>query len=492
MRGALRTSRVRLVAQPRQNAASAALAALGIGCLLGLAVVGGSLKLLFATAGMLLVAVGAIYPQLLLYAVVILTATLSSMSFGVQVQGVFRLSSYVLDPVRLNVYEILMLCLLVILVARRALDRLPREVPLWITIPCLSSASFYLVQLGRAFLEGVPYREAMTSSNGQYVLLAVASLWCFCEMLSDPGTRLRLLDVLFACAAWRAVYALYRFVFGSGDTANAYAGSGVKLTLWESGDHLLFVFLAAAAMAAWVTGAVTGRRLFLWGVGSLLMTVTVLLSYRRTAWFGLIAALIVVTIVLLRRHERSVVLVPGLLAVVTAVVAWSYDRFASGQGVIARLFPDLVSAGGQTRQGEWALAWRSIVENPILGDLTARRAASLFAYWDTSIVHSGFLFAWMKLGLGGLLSLVTLAAACVVYAVRGLLARGPEHYIALAAVSVVPFAFALSVFELPFVELRVLLVLAIIGALAVRVATACNEASLSAPELGVNDTWARV
>ena len=105
----------------------------------------------------------------------------------------------------------------------------------------------------------------------------------------------------------------------------------------------------------------------------------------------------------------------------------------------------------------------------------ARRAASFFAFWDTAIVHNGFLFAWMKLGLGGLLSLVALAASCVVYAARGVSARGAEEHISLGALSIVPFTLLLAIFELPLVELRAMFVLALAGALAVRVATSLAE-----------------
>jgi O-antigen ligase len=231
------------------------------------------------------------------------------------------------------------------------------------------------------------------------------------------------------------------------------------------------------AIGAWVTERVPGRRLAFWVSGSALMALTIVLSFRRTGWFGLIAALMIVTVVLLGRHRRSLVLIPGLFALVAAVGVWSYTRFSSGGGMFDRLFPDVVSRAGPTRQDEWALAWRAIVDNPILGDLTARRAASLFAFWPTNIVHNAFLFAWMHLGLAGLLSLTVLAAACVAYAIRGVRARGAEEHIALGALGVVPFTLLLAMFETPLIELRTMFILALAGALAVGVATALDEPS---------------
>jgi O-antigen ligase len=117
------------------------------------------------------------------------------------------------------------------------------------------------------------------------------------------------------------------------------------------------------------------------------------------------------------------------------------------------------------------------MDNPVLGDLSARRAASLFAFWPTNIVHNAFLFVWMHLGLAGLLSLTVLAAACVAYAIRGVRARGAEEHIALGALGVVPFTLFLAMFATPLIELRTMFILALVGALAVGVATALDESS---------------
>ncbi len=461
----------------RGSPALAYLITLGVGSALGLVIVGGSLKLVAAALGALFVALGVLYPRLIMYVLVILVVFLSEKAYALQTDDAFRLSGYVLDPVRLNLYEILVYCLLAILVARRALAALPREVPTWVTVPCVVVAFLFLFQLGRSLLAGVPYSEAMYRNNGEYVLAAVAALWCFCELLGDRAKRLQLLDLLFVCATGRAAFALARYAFGAGDTANAYERWSVKVALWESADHLLFVFLIAVAIAAWGGEKVVGRRLTFWAGGSVLMALTVMLSFRRTGWFGLIAALVVVTVVLLGRYGRSLALIPGLLAVVAAIGAWSYTRFASGGSTVERLLPDVFARAGSARQDEWALAWRVVADNPIFGDLMARRAAAWFASWPRAVVHNAFLFAWMHFGLGGLLSLLVLAAVCVAYAVRGVRARGAEEHIALGAVAVVPFTLFLAMFATPLIELRTMLILALVGALAVRVATTVDEPS---------------
>lgn len=440
---------------------------IGIGVLLGLVIVGGSLKVLLACLGVAFVTLGVIYPRLILYLMVIFVACLSETTYGVQARGVFRLSSFILDPLRLNLYEILVYSLLAILIARRTLGSMPRRVPEWISIPCLVSALVLLLQVARTLAAGTPYMDAVNPWNGQYVLAAVAALWCFTELLGERLERLHLLDLLYVCATGRSVYALLQFAFGNGDTANAYLLSGVKVALWESADHLLFVFLIAVSIAAWATGRVTGRRLGFWASGSVFMALTVTSSYRRTGWFGLAAALIVVSVVLLRRHKRSIALVPLVLAMLGAIGAVTYSRFRTGGSLLARLFPDVVSRVGPTRQDEWALAWHTVAHNPFLGELTARRSASWFAFWDTRIVHNAFLFAWIKLGLTGLLSLCFLGATCVVYAIRGVRARTSEEYVSLGVLAIVPFTLLLATFETPLIEMRTMLILALAGALAV-------------------------
>ena len=444
-----------------------------VGLVLAIVVVDGTLKMIIACLGVIFLALGIVYPRLMLYLLVVLVACLSETEYGVQTtHGVFRLASYTLNPVGLNTYEILIYCLFVILVARRTLGRMQRGAPPWITILCLLPALVLLLQLARALLAGTPYMDAANPWNGRFILAGVVALWCFTELFGERTERLHLLDLLYACATGRSIYALFRFVFASGDTANAYRLSGVKISLWEYADHVLFVFLITVAMAAWATGRVTGRRLAFWAGGSVVMTLTVVLSYRRTSWFGLAAALILASVILLRRHRRSLALVAVALAVFGGIAAATYSRFQFGAGLSSRLLPDVVSSAGFTRQDEWALAWQTIVRNPIAGELTARRTASQFAYWDTRIVHNAFLFTWMHLGLAGLLSLCALGGACVVCAIRGVRARGPEEYVSLGVLCIVPFTLALAMFEAPLIELRPVLVLALAGAFAVRVACA--------------------
>ena len=285
-----------------------------------------------------------------------------------------------------------------------------------------------------------------------------------------------LLDLLYVCATGRAAYALFRFAFGSGDPQNAYRVPGVKVALWDSADHLLFAFLIAVVMGAWVTERVGGRRLAFWASGSALMALTTVLSFRRSDWFGLIAALALATIVLLRRRERAVVLLPGAVRCRRRHCRMELRSIHENLRRHHRASPtrsrraDRVDA--PVRVGS-CLAYDC--RQPRLGKSHGATRGRQDPILDTDVVHNAFLFAWMKLGLAGLLSLVALAASCVIYAVRGVKARGPEEHIALGVLSVVPFGLVLCFFESALLSFRTLSVLALAGALAVRVATAPDE-----------------
>ena len=309
----------------------------------------------------------------------------------------------------------------------------------------------------------------MAFTSGRYALAGVAALWCFTQLLDTHKVRLLLLDTLFAVATGRAIYALFRYVLGGGDTADVYRASGVKVALWESADHVLFVMLIVAAIAAWTTERVSRRRSTLWLSASTLMAVTIILSFRRTGWLGLVAGLAIAACFLVPRSKRALALVPVLVGAAAGVLAVSYQRFAGSGSLWTRLFPDLAASQGPTRQAEWALAWKTISRNPIAGDMMARRASSSFAFWDTSFVHNAFLFAWMKFGLLGLLALTSVIVACGRYIYRGVRARSSEDYIALGALSVAPFLLLVSMSGTPLSEIRMVTVLAIAASLGLSV-----------------------
>lgn len=445
------------------------LAAIFGGLFASLVLVHGSLEMILLLPGLLLFGLACVYPRLILWLIVVITVCLPETYYGVEDQSAFRLWAHMLQPIRLNIYEILVYTLFAILLVRRLTHDHKVVLPKSVAIPSVVLVCVYALQLGIGLATGTPYEEAFHRWNGEYVPLGVVTLWCCIQLLHTPKIRLRLLDVLFVLATGRAVYALVRYFFGSGDEADVYRSLGVKVALWESADHMLFVLLIVAAVAGWATQRLTRTRVYLWTPASILMAVTIVLSFRRTGWLGLVAALVVATFFLVRRSKRGFLLIPAILAATAGFLSVSYRRFAGSGSLLARLFPDLTAQVGVTRQDEWALAWQTIARNPVVGDIAARRGGASFAFWDTRIVHNAFLFTWMKFGLLGLLALSSLVLACGRYALLGVRSRCPEDYVALAVVGISPFVAMLTMTGGPLIELRMIIVLALAGSLGVGV-----------------------
>ena len=166
------------------------------------------------------------------------------------------------------------------------------------------------------------------------------------------------------------------------------------------------------------------------------------------------------------------------------IVAFAEQRFTGSGNLLARIFSDLEANNGPTRQQEWALAWRTISRNPLAGDITARRAGSTFANWDTRIVHSALLYAWMKFGLLGMASLAVLPIVVGSYAWRAVRSRGGEAYVALGAVGLAPIILLYSMSADPLIEIRTMLDLALAGALGLLVWLQREDVS----DLGAPDT----
>jgi len=456
-----------LPAERHHTATWAMLAALA-GAAVGVVIVVGSLKLLLLVAGAVLLVLGVVRPQLILWLIVVLTVCFSEARYGLMnPSDTFTLASYVLDPFRLNLYEILIYSLFAVLLMRRVIRQGGPRMPMSIAIPSLVLASACILQLVRGLLEGASYESVVTPFNGQYALMGVVALWCFFQLLGTSDKRLRLLDGLFLLATLRAAYGLFGYFFGDGDSANAYRELGVKVALWDSADHMLFVFLIVTCLAAWATRRLGHPRILLWMPASTLMAVTVLLSFRRTGWLGLAIAVGVAAFLLARRSKRAAILVPAIVMTAAAVLQMSYRRFAGSGSVVSRLFPDLANRTGPTRQDEWAMAWTTITDNPLLGDATSRRVTNALFFWDTRIVHNAFLFTWMKFGFFGLLALVVLAASCLRYAIRAIRERSADEYMGLGVVGIAPFVLLVSVTGTPLIEVRMVIVLALLGSIGV-------------------------
>lgn len=442
-----------------------AIAAVFMGAIAAYILVNGSMKMVLFIPGIALVLAGFFRPEVIFWPLLALNVCFSGQEFATGTQSVWRPGAYILDPFRFNISQILILVLLVILLARWLLGVRMVRVPKPVWIPAVLFLCVYGFQLVRALTAGATYNEVVEPFNGGFVLFGVAAFWCFIQVADTPAKRLRLIDGLFALAAVRSLIALFNYVFGSGDVSNAYRDTGVKVALWEAADHMLFTMLIVIAIAGWATRRIERTRVALWMAGSVIMAVTVMLSFRRASWFGLAAAIALTVVLLAPRSKRAAALGPVVVGMVVGILAFAQQRFVGSGSLLARIFSDLEANKGPTRQQEWGLAWQTITKNPLAGDITARRAGSTFANWDTRIVHNALLYAWMKFGLLGMLSLALLPVACGCYAWRAVRNRVNEAHLAFGAVGLAPIILFYCLAADPLIEIRTMLNLALAGAL---------------------------
>jgi O-antigen ligase len=207
------------------------------------------------------------------------------------------------------------------------------------------------------------------------------------------------------------------------------------------------------------------------------MALTVLLSYRRTGWFGLLFALVLVALVSLRRSQRSLIMVPVFAAVAVGVSLISSARFGA-QGGLWRFLPDVSGTESVSRQVEWGLAWNGIERNLILGGgPMAERLTNPQLFWDPRIVHNAGLFVLLKFGLIGfalLMALVVVAARC---AMRAMATSSTEDHIALGVLATGPFVVLQAMSGTPLIEMRTVILCALFGALAVTISAGASSTS---------------
>ncbi len=445
---------------------------------LGAALGGGQLRTIGYVVGATMVGVAVVRPEVLFWLVVPAVALFDEYAYGVaDPESVFRLHRFGLTQIPLNIDELLVYPLLVILVIHIALrQRKAEPLPLSVGASAFAAGAIVVLQVGRAMAGRVPIADAMSALNGKYVLLFVVALWCFVQVLQSEGMRARLLDVLFALCGARALFALARYVFGEGDPANAYRELGLKVALWESTDHLLFTFLAATAVAALLLGSVGRKRAWTWLALSVPMVVTVLLSYRRTGWFGLLLTLCVLGIAI--GGGKAIPVLAAAVAVAAGGASVMAPRLGQGGTLLERLFPDIEATSGPRRLDDWVLAWEAIRRNAILGNgVTAERGVRL-GEDSAGVIHNAWLFLWIKMGVFAVAAVGALVAAVTWLAWKAARGASRERFVALAVLSTVPYIVLEMSTGTPLIEVRHVLAFAMLFALAICV----SNASVVPPE----------
>lgn len=262
----------------------------------------------------------------------------------------------------------------------------------------------------------------------------------------SPGILVNFCRFVVVATLARASYGIVRYVFLGGDPANAYQNLqriNVKLTFFDIGDGLLCVLgLAISASLLLIRRDEQRSRIWdlIYSATAAAAFVSIVFSYRRTAWIGLVLAS---ALVLWRMKPRIRWMVAfTMMPIVGAGVAYAavqrLGQTRQARGLSGFVY-DLTSSrfGGETdRVLELRFAWESFTGSPLFGIGSWGRYAygHLIPWQDPSdpgsFLHSGVLHIALKTGLPGLVLFCGVILAFV-SRVRSLPKDMPAHAAAL-------------------------------------------------------------
>jgi len=241
----------------------------------------------------------------------------------------------------------------------------------------------------------------------------------------------------------RAAFGLVRWAFLGGDPNNVYANANdikIKLTFFDINDSVLCT-IAFAIAAVNLFQIVKNKRSAFWTAvdwATLLMTAAcVVLSYRRTAWFGFVLAGLIVMwrFPIQRRVQMAVLGMPVMGAGLLYVALKRLGQTKGAGGGFASLFYDMQSrrVGAESeRVLELKLALADFISHPFTGIGTwGRYTGYQQISWQDGkdgglFLHSGLLHIALKAGLPGLILLGGTIWAFVSFTRRALKSLPPE------------------------------------------------------------------
>jgi hypothetical protein len=294
-----------------------------------------------------------------------------------------------------------------------------------------------------------------------------------------PAHATELARFIVLAGLGRALFGLVRWAGFGGDPNNVYANMNairIKLTFFDINDSLLCM-MAFAIAAVHLFQAPRGARSRAWvAIEWLTLAATaacIVLSYRRTAWFGFMLAC---AVVMLRfPWRRRLQLAAAGLPLVGAALVWVGVRRLSqtkgAGGGLAGMFYDMQARrlGPESeRVLELKLALADFLSHPLAGiGAWGRYAGYQQISWQANadgglFLHSGVLHIGLKTGLVGLVLLAGTAWAFVAMARHALRTLPPEQLgLGTAGVAALAFMIPDMLVGTPFPQVRTTQMIAI-------------------------------
>jgi len=357
---------------------------------------------------------------------------------------------------------------------------------------------------GAAFVAGVPVKDALAPSGFSNIVWMGPLIALMLLAFRTRAQVLELARFVMLAGLVRALFGLGRWAAFGGDPNNVYANMNaihIRLTFFDINDSLLCM-LAFAIAAVGLFGAAPVRRATPWRMLEWLTlgatTACIVLSYRRSAWFGFMLGFAVVLLRFPPRRRLHLM----LAALPLACAAFGYAalrRLGQTRGG-SGLFYDMQSRrfGPESE--------RVLELKLVLGDILAKPFTGIGSWgrysgyeqisWQANpdgglFLHSGVLHVALKSGLPGIALLAGTVCAFVLAARRALRTLPPELLpLGTAGVAALAFMVPDVLVGTPFPQVRTTQMLAIALALPyVALAAAATPAGPSAPEGDRTARW---
>ena len=330
-----------------------------------------------------------------------------------------------------------------------------------------------------AFISGIPLKDALAPSGFSNIVWMGPLIGLMLLAFRTREHAIELARFIMLAGLGRALFGLVRWAAFGGDPNNVYANRNaisIRLTFFDINDSLLCM-LAFAIAAVFLFQAAQVRRAALWRVLEWLTLAAtaacIVLSYRRSAWFGFMLGF---AVLLLRFPlRRRVQLVLGALPLVGSALAYAALRRLGQTRGGSGLFYDMQSArfGPESE--------RVLELKLVLGDILARPFTGIGSWgrysgyeqisWQANpdgglFLHSGVLHVALKCGLSGIALLAGTICAFVLAARRALRALPPELLpLGTAGAAALAFMIPDVLIGTPFPQVRTTQMLAIAMAL---------------------------
>ncbi|MCG3170761.1 MAG: hypothetical protein CALGDGBN_02329 [Pseudomonadales bacterium] len=270
--------------------------------------------------------------------------------------------------------------------------------------------------------------ERILAWQGVFNVVNMALLYLLLRRTFSTTHQLRnLCRFIFVLGMARCAWGLLRFVLLEGDPANYYANYQditIKLTYFDINDSLVAMLVIAISIWESVYAKQLNSRIwrYMYLLGLVAGLLTIVFSYRRTAWIGLALALIPLLWQLPRRIR---IIALSIFVPVTAafIAITTLQRFGdTGESVgftMSLFFGDVFDRGGNidTKRGRFSeliAASRAIANSPAFGIAPWGQIDQFFQ----DFIHSGLLHVMLKTGLVGFGIFAAATVAYVVFVVR--------------------------------------------------------------------------